>query len=170
MAGDITSQQKTELLERIRSSRAALDQVVGQLSEQQLAAPGPDGGWAVKDHLAHLASWEHKLRAMIGGQPGYVGLQIDAATYESSNLDALNAILHARFKDLTSAAALAEARASFQQLLAAIEALPAAQLGAPYAPDDPDDDRHIMDGIVDNTYSHYDEHRAAIELIANHVS
>ncbi len=98
MSNDIMPQQRADLLEHIRSSRARLDQTVGQLSEQQLATPGPDGGWAVKDHLAHLAAWEHKLLAMIQGQPGYVGLHVDAATYEHSNIDELNAILHERFK------------------------------------------------------------------------
>jgi uncharacterized protein (TIGR03083 family) len=165
MSNDMTQQQKDDLLERIRSSRAALDQAVGQLSERQLATPGPDGGWTVKDHLAHLAAWEHKLLAMIQGQPGYVGLQVDAATYEQSNIDELNAILHERFKALSPAAALAESRQAYEQLMATIEALPAVDLGAPYAPDDPDDDRRMIDGIIDNTYDHYDEHRAAIEQI-----
>jgi uncharacterized protein (TIGR03083 family) len=169
MTNDITPQQKTELLERIHSSRAALDQAVGQLSERQLATPGPDGGWAVKDHLAHLAAWEHKLLAMIQGQPGYVGLQLDAATYEHSDIDELNAILHERFKALSPAAALAESRQSYQQLMATIETLSEANLGAPYAPGDPDDHRRIVDGIVDNTYDHYDEHRAAIEEIVRHL-
>jgi uncharacterized protein (TIGR03083 family) len=169
MNNDITPQQQAELLDRIRSSRASLDQAVGQLSERQLASPGPDGGWAVKDHLAHLAAWEHKLLAMIQGQPGYVGLQVDAATYEQSDIDGLNAILHERFKALSPAAALAESRQSYEQLMATIEGLSAADLGAPYAPGDPDDDRRIIDGIIDNTYDHYDEHRAAIEQIIAHL-
>ena len=169
MSNDITPQQRAELLERIHNSRAALDQVAGQLNERQLATPGPDGGWAVKDHLAHLAAWEHKLLAMIQGQPGYVGLQVDATTYEHSDTDELNAILHERFKALSPAAALAESRQSYQQLMATIERLSAADLGAPYAPGDPDDQRRIIDGIIDNTYDHYDEHRAAIEQIAEHL-
>ncbi len=169
MSNDIMPQQRADLLEHIRSSRARLDQTVGQLSERQLATPGPDGGWAVKDHLAHLAAWEHKLLAMIQGQPGYVGLHVDAATYEHSNIDELNAILHERFKALSPAEALAESRKSHEQLMATIEALSTADLGAPYAPNDPGDRRRIIDGIIDNTYDHYDEHRAAIEQIAAHL-
>jgi uncharacterized protein (TIGR03083 family) len=169
MSNDITPQQRAELLERIYTSRAALDQAVGQLSERQLATAGPDGGWAVKDHLAHLAAWEHKLLAMIQGQPGYVGLQLDEATYEHSNIDELNAILHERFRAFSPAAALAESRQSYQQLMATVEALSEANLGAPYAPGDPDDRRRIIDGIVDNTYDHYDEHRAAIAQIVDQI-
>jgi uncharacterized protein (TIGR03083 family) len=169
MSDDITPQQKADLLERIHSSRAALDQIVGHLSEHQLATPGPDGGWAVKDHLAHLAAWEHKLLAMIQGQPGYVGLQVDAATYEHSNIDEINAILHQRFKALNPAQALAESRQSYEQLMASIEALSPADLSGLYAPGDPDDDRRMIDGIIDNTYDHYDEHRAAIEQIVAHL-
>jgi uncharacterized protein (TIGR03083 family) len=166
MNNEITSQEKAELLERISSARATLDQAIAALSEPQLAAPGPDGGWSVKDHLAHLTAWEHKLLAMIQGQPGYLGLQIDAATYASSNLDELNAILHARFQSLGAAAALDEARQSYRQLVAGIEALPAAALSGRYAPaDDPEDARRVIDGIANNTYEHYDEHRAAIEQI-----
>src|SRR5690349_3229630 len=165
MSENTTAQQKADLLQRIGRSRQALDDIVGRLSAEQLAAPGPDGGWAIKDHLAHLAAWEQKLLAMVGGQPGYVGLQVDAATYERADIDELNAILHERFKGLSAAGALAASRQSYQQLLAAVEALPADQLGAPYAPDDPDDSRRMIDGIIDNTYGHYDEHRAAIEQI-----
>jgi|SRR5581483_11523754 uncharacterized protein (TIGR03083 family) len=166
MSNDSTPQQRDELLERIRSSRAALDGVVGQLSEAQLTTPGPDGGWAVKDHLAHLAAWEQKMLAMVRGRPGYEGLQLDAATYASSDLDQLNAILHERFKALSAADALAESRRSYAQVLAVVEQLSPAELGARYAPaDDPEDARRMIDGIVDNTYGHYDEHRAAIEEI-----
>lgn len=169
MSSDITPQQKAALLERIRNSRAALEQAVAQLSERQLATAGPDGGWAVKDHLAHLAAWEHKLLAMIEGQPGYVGLQLDAATYEHSDIDELNAILHQRFKALGPAAVLAESRQSYETLMATIETLSEANLGAPYSPGGRDDHRRIIDGIVDNTYDHYDEHRAAIEEIVEHL-
>jgi uncharacterized protein (TIGR03083 family) len=166
MSNEITKQQRDQLLERIRSSRAALDQVVGRLGEAQLTTPGPDGGWAVKDHLAHLAAWEQKMLAMVRGRPGYEGLQVDAATYEASNLDQLNAILHERFKALRAADVLAESQRSYAQVLAAVEPLSPAELGARYAPDDdPEDARRMIDGIVDNTYGHYDEHRAAIEEI-----
>lgn len=169
MSDAITPQQRADLLQRIHTSRAALDQTIAGLSEQQLATPGPDGGWSVKDHLAHLAAWERKLLAIIQGQPGYVGLQVDPATYEHSDIDELNAILHERFRALSPAAALAASRQSYEQLMAAIGRLSAADLGAPYAPGDPDDHRRIFDGIVDNTYAHYDEHCAAIEAIAGHL-
>ena len=33
-----------------------------------LSAPGPDDGWAVKDHLVHVAAWEHSLLALFEGR------------------------------------------------------------------------------------------------------
>ena len=170
MENVVTPQQKAELLQRIRSSRAALDLLVGRLSERQLAAPGPDGGWAVKDHLTHLAAWEQKTLAMIDGLPGYQGLQVDQATYETSDIDELNAILQQRFKDLSAADVLAEAGRSYQRVLAVAEALSPADLSAPYAAGDPDNQRRMIEGIVANTYEHYDEHRDAIAQIIGHVA
>src|SRR3954449_3427223 len=87
-------QTKTELMERIVPARAALDRFVGSLSEAQLAAPSPDGGWAVKDHLTHIATWEQMSAAHLRGGSDHEVIGMDEATYEKQDLDSLNAAIY----------------------------------------------------------------------------
>jgi hypothetical protein len=51
-------QTKPYMMEEMAKSRRELEALVESLSDEQLTRPGKDGGWSVKDHLAHLAMWE----------------------------------------------------------------------------------------------------------------
>ena len=55
------SEDKEDLLRRYRESRDTLLDAIEGLSEEEMSEPSIDG-WAVKDHLAHLALWDD-LRA-----------------------------------------------------------------------------------------------------------
>src|SRR5262245_11309016 len=89
-----------ELLARIAAGWAVLRQLVAPLSPAQLTAPGPDGGWSVKDHLAHLATWEGMLIALLRGEPIHAAFGISHAEYEAlESTDALNAVIAAQHKD-----------------------------------------------------------------------
>src|SRR5574341_330088 len=60
MNDDTLPSSKTELLARIQAERAALEQAIANLSEAQMTALGPES-WSVKDHLAHVVTWEQIL-------------------------------------------------------------------------------------------------------------
>ena len=51
------SEDRNALLRHYRDSRARLLKAIDGLSDQQMSDPSIDG-WAVKDHLAHLALWD----------------------------------------------------------------------------------------------------------------
>src|SRR5689334_11823720 len=55
------SEDKEDLLRRYRESRDTLLEAIEGLSDEEMSDPSIDG-WAVKDHLAHLALWDD-LRA-----------------------------------------------------------------------------------------------------------
>src|SRR5262249_57929067 len=95
MEPDETQPQTTEeLLARIADGWAALNQRIASLTPAQLTAPGPDGGWSVKDHLAHLATWEGMLIALLEGKPIHTAFGISRAQYDAlESTDALNAII-----------------------------------------------------------------------------
>ncbi len=154
---------KTELLARIREARAALERTVDRLSEAQLTAPGPDG-WSGKDHLAHLAAWEGKIVAVMEGRPAHEGLGLDEATYRGASIDEINARLHERERERPLPEVLAGFRETHGRLLAALEALPEAELSRPYQSADAGD--VLADGIAGNTYEHYEEHQATIKALA----
>ena len=55
------SEDKEDLLLRYRESRDTLLKAIDGLTDEEMSDPSIDG-WAVKDHLAHLALWDD-LRA-----------------------------------------------------------------------------------------------------------
>lgn len=149
---------KADLIERIQQARADLDALVGPLSEAELSQPGPDGGWAVRDHLMHLAEWRWKLLAMMRGRPGYEGLQIDPQTYATAGVDRINAILYERNQPRGTAEILADYHRAHQTVLEAIQQMDESDLRRPYDLTDYSDPRLLMAGIAGNTYEHDAEH------------
>ncbi len=167
------SLNKSQLLDLIHHSRTELEQTVNGLTEAQLAAPGPEGGWSVKDHLVHLMAWENSMVYLLNRRARHLGLGVDEATYLGGDDDVINAAIQAKHADRPPAEILADWRATHQQLLETLNRLTDAELQKPYAhflPDEPGDDggQSILNRIGGNTYEHYDEHRGYIQsLIAS---
>jgi len=164
-------EDKADALERIERARAALDQTIAALSEAQLVAPGPHEGWSVKDHLAHLATWEAGLAALLRKQHRYAAMGVDDVDEEtalSSDADALNAIIYARTKNRSLADVRGALRDAQQLLLEALAALSEDDLRKTYShyqPDEPGEDsgEPILGWIAGNSYDHYAEHQRWIE-------
>jgi uncharacterized damage-inducible protein DinB len=51
------AEDREDLLRRYRESRAKLLEAIESLTDEQMSEPSLDG-WAVKDHLAHIALWD----------------------------------------------------------------------------------------------------------------
>ena len=169
MGPDETAPKDTaELLARIADEWAVLSQRIAPLSPAQLTAPGPDGGWSVKDHLAHLATWEGMLIALLRGEPIHSAFGIDRARYDAlESTDALNAIIAERHRDWPLEEVLRRREETHAQLVALVGALPSEDLEKPitsFQPDDPDE-RPVLRKIVGDTYEHYAEHLPWIEAI-----
>jgi hypothetical protein len=56
---------KTELLEKIRASRAALLTVLESVPPERREEAGVSGDWSVKDILVHMTYWEGQLVTML---------------------------------------------------------------------------------------------------------
>ncbi len=159
---------KAELLERIRESRAALERAVDQAGEAALTTDAPNG-WTGKDHLAHIAAWKTSLVALLRGEPRHEAMGLDAATYQSGDVDALNEALYDRDRTLPLADVLRGFHGTHEQVIAEVNRLSDADLYRPYAdfqPDAPANRDPIINWIAGNTFGHYDEHRPAIEALA----
>ncbi len=161
---------KTELLERIQRARAALEQTISRVSDAQLVAPGPSEAWSVKDHLAHLTTWEQGLAALLQGRPRYAAMEVDEKTYLSADADGLNAIIYQRNKDRPLAEVLVAFRQAHEELLGALAALTDGDLFKTYShyqPHEPGEDsgEPILRWIAGNTYEHYTEHQAWIQAV-----
>lgn len=163
-----------ELLDRIRQARSALKQTFSHLSEAQMVAPGADGGWSVKDHLAHLTTWERGIVALLRRQSRWEAMGVDAETVRRVDEDALNAILDQQNKDRTLADVLAGFEQVHRDMIDVLQSLSFQDLMKPYAYFEPgrtdEESPPVLGWIIGNTYDHYDEHASWIRAVVEHVT
>ena len=158
---------KSELLERIHSSYAALEGTIAQLKEERMATP-IDGSWSAKDLLAHIAAWEHvMLEFHVGGKPFSQVTRLTNVPYGPTPVDQINEAFYQRDKDLPLDEVLQAFRGAHQQLLETLNGMSEADLFRPYTPPGrgPDSAGQLIDWVIGDSYEHYDEHRATLERL-----
>ena len=152
---------KQELAEITGRDRERLDALVASLSPAQLTDPALEGGWSVKDVLAHITAWERRCTWTLAtergdplGEPeGGVGPadveEFNQAEYEAN-----------RDRDLDDV--LADGARSYDALAAAIAEVADADLDKPGTVAWTRE-RPLVQYIRDNADEHYREHVAQIE-------
>ncbi|HVH63124.1 MAG TPA: ClbS/DfsB family four-helix bundle protein [Candidatus Dormibacteraeota bacterium] len=148
------------VLHQIDSEWEKLNAVIDSLGPRGLMLAADDG-WAVKDHLIHIAAWEISLIALLqgadrAGAMGAPGL---------SDTDAINAAVWSAHKDESPEEALAHFRETHARLITVLSHLSDEELQLPYnhyQPNDPKPspggDQPVIDWVAGNTYGHYAEH------------
>ena len=159
------------LLRHIDQEWADLMAYVMTLSPVQLAELHDAAGWAVKDHLIHLAVWERGITALLAKAPRLAAMGIDAATWDAdleSGADQVNTAIYVHYGNLTIAEVQATMQRDHTQLVATLTALTDADIQQPYRAfqSDTEVEEPVWGWIVGNTYMHYREHRPWIEAIA----
>lgn len=162
---------RSATLDMIRRSRSELEATIDGLSHEQIEAR-PQGGWSIKDHLAHIAAWEQSIVALLQGRPRHQALGVDQATYESHDVDEINEQIFMKHASSSVAEVLALFHSSHQQIMAALEPLTDDDLRKTYShylPEEPGEDSGapILDWIAGDTYRHYAEHLVTIRELAN---
>lgn len=159
-------------IESVQAGWHELSTLIGSLPPDRLTVAGPDG-WAVKDHLVHIAAWELSLVALLEGadrakEMGAPGM---------NDTDEINAAVWLAHRDLTPEAALAHSQKTHARLVAVLERMSDADLQRSYnhfQPDDPKElpagDRPALDWVAGNTYEHYAEHIAWISQLLSRAS
>lgn len=146
-----------ELVDRIQVAWATLMDVVSPLSEAQLVTAGPPDGWAVKDHLVHIADWERATTCVLRRQPQALAL-VDPVP---DDIDELNAAMFERSRALSLDQVTDLSRHAHADVLAEIHKLSDADLAktrADYGPEADFDDRTVLAKIAGDTYAHYADH------------
>jgi len=141
---------KAELIANINGAWSTLERTLDGSSEEALTTPG-DGGWSVKDHLAHIESWERYLLALLERRSPSAAVGIDLATLRSTEDDALNDLLIEPTKEQPLSQVLAELRSTHERLLAVVAALPEGdleRLAADYQPEELADDTDSIGGWI----------------------
>jgi hypothetical protein len=161
---------KAGLMAEIERAWSALNAGLDRLSESQMATIKDAEGWAVKDHLIHLAAWERSAVFFLQGKPRHKGIEVDRALYDDGDDYAINAAVYQKYKDLPPADALKRLRDVHRQLMTLLQPLSDADLQKPYRdylPDESDlDDRAAIDVVYGNSAYHFMEHLGWIEELA----
>jgi len=149
-----------EVRARIGSTRKQLVDLIATIDEAALSAPGPDGGWAIKDHLVHIAAWEHWLLALFERRDLLAAM---GAAGANRDVDSINAEVWEKHRHDS----LAEVRAYFNdahdQLMAVLDQQSTEDLERPYrAFFEPAEGeaatQPVMVAVAANTFDHYEEH------------
>ena len=161
---------KAELMSEIESSWAKLNTALDRLREAQLTEPKDAEGWAVKDHLTHMAAWERSVVFALQGKLRHEGLGVDEAVYLNGNDDEINAAIYVRTKETPPAEALAELRDVHSQMMSLLEGLSDEDLQKPYSqylPNEPGepDNNPILFKIYGNTAGHFNDHLGWIQSL-----
>ncbi|MGI8587369.1 MAG: DinB family protein [Chloroflexia bacterium] len=154
----VVPRDRAHLIELIREAHDPLEATLGRVSDEQMVAPLLDGGWSIKDLLAHITSWEQSTlynvrESVFGEAPPPLDFP------DSGNTDALNAYFYEMHKDLS----LAQVRDDFArvhaELLSVLEHVPEDKLSVEIR------GRPPYWEIAGDTYLHYPEHRAQVEAV-----
>jgi uncharacterized protein (TIGR03083 family) len=161
----------TELRQSMDDGLRSLIKALDRLDSSRLSEPTDEGGWSVRDHVAHLAVWADGMAALLrkGNRWAAMGLDITDADRERLGSDGVNDLVVDRHRDLTSAEAKAWLLEAHARVASAVESLTDEDLMRPYgnfASPSNDRGRPIFQYVVGNTFEHYDEHLPWIEAIA----
>lgn len=152
---------KASVLKELRASYAALENILASLDEKYYLREGVIPGWSIKDILAHINSWHHRLlkvleAALHNEEPSISG----PANVEE--MDKLNAQFYQENKSLPLNEVLANFHTSYQHIFDMVQAIPEEDLLDPHrfawTQNGP-----LWQAIAGDTYEHYQEHLIQIQ-------
>jgi hypothetical protein len=143
---------RRQLLNRLDTAWVAFQSSYAGLSNTQLTEPGVAGDWSVKDTIAHVTWWEEEalrhLPLIVAGDrpPRY------SAVY--GGIDAFNAMMAGRKRDLSLSDVLAQQGDTHRRLADFIHSVPEDQYSR---------ESRFRRRLRLDTYSHYPIHTRAIQ-------
>lgn len=149
----------TRLAGILRAERIKWNALLAQVGMERMEAPNVEGTWSVKEIVAHLTWYEHAV--VEGARQVMSGGRFTRPGQGEGGMDERNARIAAESHARPVGDVLAEADATFGQLLAMIEACPDGLLNDPNLLGLADDIPPWM-RVANNSYGHYREHEAAI--------
>ena len=166
---------KADLEREIEGAWSRLNDALDRLTPAQMTEVRDAEGWAVKDHLVHLAAWERSVVVFLQGRPRHEGLGVDEQLYLAGDDDAINAAIHEQRKDVSMSEAVADLREVHGQLLRLIEPIDDDDLYKPSSDFQPEaigerDERPIIGLIHSNTANHFQEHLEWIDSLVTRKS
>ena len=149
----------SEIVGKIEKGWHELDGLVRGLDSEGLSLHRAPDGWAVKDHLVHVAAWEHWLLALFEHRDKLAAMGAEAAAKE---IDSINDVVYAKHRDDSADEALGYFRESHEKLMEVLRRQPAEEFERPYRTffdaGAETDEQPVLVAVAANTYEHYAEH------------
>ena len=161
---------KAQMIDRIKNSRAPLDRLIAQMTDEQMLQPGVENKSSVKDLLAHITTWEQHLvrglAAAVKDRVPQVYVIDPSEPWEPGGLDAVNELIFTRNAQLPLQQVLSGFHSSLQDVLQAVDALSDHDLF------DPQGLAQVLGEstervIGSDTFYHYPEHIQSISAWLN---
>jgi uncharacterized protein (TIGR03083 family) len=114
---------KKQLLEDMQKERAALTDLLADLSASQMTQPGVLGEWSVKDVLGHLIEWEQMVLSWYAAGVKGKTPAVPAEGFKWSELPALNQKIYEKHRDRPLADILKRFDASYRKTTKLVEGL-----------------------------------------------
>jgi hypothetical protein len=145
-----------EVRARIKAKRQELVDLIATIDDADLAKVGPDGGWAIKDHLVHIGAWERWLLALFEGRDRLLAMGTSGEVNEVDDINEQVWQLHRNDS-------IDEARRYFddahRDLMSTLAEKTTEDLDRPYHSSfDDAAGLTLLAPVAANTYEHYDEH------------
>jgi uncharacterized damage-inducible protein DinB len=152
---------KSQLIERIRRSRAAWEAVIAPLDDEQMVQAGVCGTWSVKDLIAHI-SWSEREMINVLETRALVGSELWLLPTDQRNAAIFEENKHRSLQDVR-----AEAREVFDTLLACLERLEEQDLHDPSRFSQMPREWQPWKVLAGNTYEHYEDHMPQVQAWLN---
>lgn len=142
---------REQLLKQLAKAWGAFRESYAGLQPSQLTEPGVTGKWSVKDIIAHVTTWEEEALKYLplilqGRRPPLYSRQY-------GGIDAFNALMTERKKELSLTEVLRQLDETHSRLLDYIQSVPNANLTT---------ETRFRRRLRADTYSHYPKHTRAI--------
>lgn len=152
---------KARILDEMYTKFAALENILAPLDETQMTREGVIGDWSIKDVLAHITAWQHRLLVWLHAatqneEPAISGPDSD------EEMDRLNEQFYEENKSRPLDDVLAGFRATYLQIVNDVQVLNDEDLTDPHR-------FTWMKGnplwyvVAGDTYEHYQEHSGSIQ-------
>jgi hypothetical protein len=157
---------KQEMLTRLREEFNRWEELLANLSEEQITAPQLPENWSIKDVIAHLRAWQQRSiarleAALLNREPEYPAWPAQFDPEEEGQPHDLNAWLYATYRDRPWSNVHRDWSAGFLRFLELGAAIPEADLLAvgkyPWL------EGYGLFAVLQGSYEHHREHAEYLE-------
>jgi uncharacterized damage-inducible protein DinB len=148
-----------EVLAHVERGWHELESIVAGLDAEGLSLHRAPDGWAIKDHLVHVAAWEHWLIALFERRDKLAAMGAGTA---AKQIDAVNEVVYNNHRDDPVDEAMRYYRDAHSKLMDVLRKQTTEDFERPYKAffdaGAETDEQPVLVAVAANTYDHYAEH------------